>query len=74
MDKLSKREFLKLTSLLGAGAAAPAVAAEDTTSPSINPPATDLVDENFASTSGRHFGSQIIHHGEQDGYQVTPIS
>ena len=26
------------------------------------------------SASGRHFGSQVIHHGEQKGYQVTPIS
>ena len=34
----------------------------------------DLLDVNFASTSGRHFGSQVIHHGEQAGFQVTPIS
>ncbi len=80
MDNLNKREFLKRASLLGAGAAVPAiatspmVASEDTATAEAIPPATDLVDENFESTSGRHFGSQAIHHGEQAGYQVTPIS
>jgi len=74
MDKLNKREFLKMTSLLGAGAAIPAVAAEDAPTPAAIPPATDLVDEHFTSNSGRRFGSQVIHHGEQPGYQVTPIS
>ena len=74
MEKITKREFLKLTTLLGAGAAVPAVAAEDAPAPATISPATDLVDEHFASTSGRHFGSQVIHHGEEDGYQVTPIS
>jgi len=34
----------------------------------------DLLDSNYASKSGRHFGSQVIHFGEQQGYQVTPIS
>jgi cystathionine beta-lyase/cystathionine gamma-synthase len=33
-----------------------------------------LLDEHFASASGRRFGSQVIHCGEQNGYQVTPIS
>jgi len=56
-----------------AGAAA-AVAAEDAPAPAAIAPVADLVDEHFASASGRHFGSQIIHHGEQPGYQVTPIS
>ena len=74
MDKLNKREFLKMTSLLGAGAAIPAVAAEDAPTRAAVPPATDLVDEHFTSNSGRRFGSQVIHHGEQPGYQVTPIS
>ena len=74
MDKLTKREFLKMTSMLGAGAVAPTFAAEGVPAPAAIPPATDLVDEHFTSTSGRHFGSQTIHHGEQNGYQVTPIS
>jgi methionine-gamma-lyase len=69
---LNKREFLKMTSLLGALPAFPAIAAEDAPVP---PDVTkDLVDERFASTSGRHFGTQVIHHGEQNGFQVTPIS
>jgi cystathionine beta-lyase/cystathionine gamma-synthase len=74
MDQLNKREFLKMTSLLGAGAAVPSLAAGYATGPATIPPAADLVDEHFDSTSGWHFGSQVIHHGEQDGYQVTPIS
>lgn len=80
MDQLTKREFLKITSLLGAGAAvpaitaAPAVESEDATARATITPRTDLVDEHFTSNSGRHFGSQLIHHGEQPGYQVTPIS
>ena len=62
-----------------AAAAAPvgmaaSVAAEDAPPSSTIPPATDLLDEQFTSASGRHFGSQLIHHGEQKGYQVTPIS
>jgi cystathionine beta-lyase/cystathionine gamma-synthase len=64
---------------LGVAAAVPAgmaasVAAEDAPPLSTNPPVTDLLDEQFTSATGRHFGSQIIHHGEQNGYQVTPIS
>ena len=72
MDKLSKREFLKMTALFGAGAVAPTLA--DASTPASIPPSADLLDEHYTSASGRHFGSQIIHHGEQDGYQVTPIS
>ena len=77
MDKINKREFIKTTAMLGAAAAVPTAslaADEDTTAPATIRPAADLVDEHFASTSGWHFGSQVIHHGEQDGYQVTPIS
>lgn len=65
MNKLNKREFLKISAALGAGGAA---------TPAAVPPSGDLLDVNFASTSGRHFGSQVIHHGEQAGFQVTPIS
>ncbi len=57
-----------------AGLAASVVAAKDTPPSSTIPPVADLVDEEFASASGRHFGSQVIHHGEQKGFQVTPIS
>ena len=74
MNKLTKREFLKMTSVLGAGAVAPTFAADDAPDPAATAPATDLVDKRFASASGRHFGSQIIHHGEQKGFQVTGIS
>ncbi|MDH3718768.1 MAG: PLP-dependent transferase [Planctomycetota bacterium] len=74
MGNLNKREFLKMTSLLGAAAAVPAFAAEDALAQATFPPVRELVDEHFTSSSGRHFGSQVIHHGEQPGYQVTPIS
>jgi cystathionine beta-lyase/cystathionine gamma-synthase len=77
MNNLNKRDFLKTTALLGTAAVVPATspaADVDAPAPATIPPATDLVDVHFASTSGRHFGSQVIHHGEQDGYQVTPIS
>jgi cystathionine beta-lyase/cystathionine gamma-synthase len=77
MDELSKREFLKTTALLGTAAIVPATVLAgdaDAVAPTTVPPATDLVDEHFESTSGRRFGSQVIHHGEQPGYQVTPIS
>ena len=34
----------------------------------------DLLDDHYKSESGKHFGSQVIHHGEMNGFQVTPIS
>jgi len=34
----------------------------------------DLLDDNYTSQSGNHFGSQVIHHGEMSGFNVTPIS
>jgi methionine-gamma-lyase len=34
----------------------------------------ELLAANYRSSSGRHFGSQVIHSGEQQGFQVTPIS
>lgn len=74
MNNLNKREFLKVTSLLGAGAAVPVIAAGDLATPHADPPAGSLLDANFTSNSGRRFGSQVIHHGEQNGFQVTPIS
>ena len=71
---MNKREFLKVSSLLGAGATVPGIAAGETNPPSAVPPMRSLLDENFTSASGRRFGSQVIHFGEQQGYQVTPIS
>jgi methionine-gamma-lyase len=73
---MTRRNMLRS---LGVAAAAPAgmaasVAAKETPPSSTIPPVVDLVDEQFASASGRHFGSQVIHHGEQKGFQVTPIS
>ena len=55
MDKINKREFLKMTTLLGAGAAVPALAAEDATGPATSPAAADLVDEHFAC----HFSPEL---------------
>ena len=77
MDKLSKRGFLKSTRVLVATAVVPtsAVAIEEGAAASetrLSSP--DLIDKNFESTSGRHSGSQVIHHGEHPGFQVTPIS
>lgn len=77
MDNLSKRDFLKLAPLAGAAAAATASglsAQEDAPATEPRPDPANLVDENFESVSGRGFESQVIHHGEQDGFQVTPIS
>jgi len=76
MDKITKREFLKITPVLGAAAATPALAGdgEDALAKETDLAPADLIDDNFESVSGRQFGSQIIHHGEQDGFQVTPIS
>ncbi len=78
MNKLNKRNFLKMTTMLGAGVGVtvPTIAAAtgDAPTPATFQPLPDLLDANFASTSGRNFGSQVIHHGEQKGYQVTPIS
>ncbi len=34
----------------------------------------DLLDDHYKSESGKHFGSQVIHHGEMNGFNVTPIS
>lgn len=76
MDRLNKRDFLKTTALLGAAAipSVSSVIAEGAPVRKSSDPDADLVDEHFASASGWHFGSQVIHHGEQGGYQVTPIS
>jgi len=77
MDKLSKRDFLKITPVVGAAAAASAstlAAQTGAPAPASGSSPTDLIDENYASESGWSFGSQVIHHGEQDGFQVTPIS
>ena len=77
MDELTKRDFLKMAPVVGAAAAAAASglsAQEEGPAPETGSPPTDLLDENFASESGRSFGSQVIHHGEQEGFQVTPIS
>jgi len=70
--ELNKRDFLKMTPLLGASAAVPALAAGET--PALPAPSADLIDDRFESASGQHFGTQVIHHGEQTGYQITPIS
>ena len=77
MDQLNKRDFLKSATLLGTAAATVESATAEnlsrTTSASKSQTA-DLVDEHFKSETKRRFGSQVIHHGEQAGFQVTPIS
>ena len=74
---LTRRNMLRGLGIMAAaapaGAALPVAAAETAGAPSAAPPA-DLLDEHFTSSSGRHFSSQLIHSGEQAGYQVTPIS
>ena len=37
-------------------------------------PDDDLLDGRYKSKSGKQFGSQVIHHGEMNGFNVTPIS
>lgn len=76
MDELTKRDFLKTSALLGTAAVVPAtIEGEENESPLVTGAlSSDLVDERFESESGHHFGSQVIHHGEQSGFQVTPIS
>ena len=70
MDKLNKREFLKTTAFLGA---APPLLSENTAVQASVPTEADPADGRFHSDSVWHFGSQAIHHGEMNGYQVTPI-
>jgi len=75
VSEFTKREFLKTTTLLGVAAIpASAVAVEHTADSQTVPLPTDLQDERFVSESGWNLSSQVIHHGEQQGYQVTPIS
>lgn len=75
MDKLNKREFLKATTFLGAAAIpATSVAANESPAATTDTPPAELLDDHFMSDSGFGFGSQAIHHGEEKGYQVTPIS
>jgi len=75
MAKFSKREFLKTTTLLGAATIpASAVAVEHTSTDHPDLSKTSLLDSSFTTDSGWGFASQAIHHGEQEGYQVTPIS
>jgi len=74
---LTRRNMLRglgiMAAVAPASAAIPVAAAETPGAPSTASPA-DLLDGQFTSSSGRHFSSQLIHSGEQTGYQVTPIS
>ena len=65
---------MEVTTVLGAGVSVPTFAAAQVIAPPAISPTDDLVDERFTSDSGWHFGSQAIHYGEQEGFQVTPIS
>ena len=72
---ITRRSILRGMGIMAAAAPiGSAVAAEGEPAATIAPSPTDLLDEHFSSSSGRHFGSQVIHVGEQAGYQVTPIS
>jgi methionine-gamma-lyase len=61
--------MLSITQL--AGAEAPAKSANTATEAKSG---GDLLDDRYKSKSGNQFGSQVIHHGEMAGYNVTPIS
>jgi len=37
-------------------------------------PGEKILDHRYKSKSGNQFGSQVIHHGEMNGFNVTPIS
>ena len=71
---IARRDLLGGLGVMAAVAPLGMAAAEDAPAAPKAPPIADLLDEHFTSTSGRHFGSQVIHFGEQKGYQVTPIS
>jgi len=74
-ERVSRRAFLSTSTVAAsAGLAATGLAAEGVSPQKTIPPVAELVDDNFTSATGRQFGSQVIHHGEQSGYQVTPIS
>ncbi len=75
MAKLNKRDFLKTTTAFSVAAIPASTGAVEHTadSESVALP-TDLQDDRFVSKSGWNLSSQVIHHGEQKGYQVTPIS
>jgi len=67
---LSRRGFLKTSVLAGASAAMPASAE---TQPVPENGAEKYLDRDFKSVDGRHFGSNAIHAGEENGFSVTPI-
>ncbi len=71
---MTRRNLLRGLGAMAAVAPVTAAAAQDALPAATTPPIADLLDENFTSASGRGFGSQVIHFGEQQGYQVTPIS
>ncbi len=78
-DRLSRRDILVGlgTAAAGLSVAQTATAAADaaTVNSTVTAePGVDLVDDHFASGSGHHFGSQVIHYGEMSGFNVTPIS
>ena len=77
----TRREMIRDVGMTAAGfsllpAMASADAVEGTTAPAVAQAGQlpNIGDPNYSSSSGRHFGSQVIHYGEQNGYQVTPIS
>ena len=74
MDKISKRTFLKGAPVLGITAGGPILAGAATHSEKPLSKQEAPLDPHYHSESGWQFGSQAIHHGEQEGYQVTPIS
>lgn len=71
---ITRRNMLRGLGVMAAATPLGAAAAEGVPVAAPAPGTTDLLDEHFTSASGQHFGSQIIHAGEQKGYQVTPIS
>jgi len=66
MATLNKREFLTTRTVFG-------VASISASSVTVVH-ASDLQDDRFVSDSGWNLSSQVIHHGERNGYQVTRLS
>lgn len=72
---LTRRELIKGFGIAGAALPfLPAMTAEGADAAADAALLPDIGDARFSSSSGRRFGSQVIHHGEQQGFQVTPIS
>jgi methionine-gamma-lyase len=71
---LTRREFIKDAGIVATLPFLPAMTAQAAGPVANVGLMSDIGDDHFKSSSGRHIGSQVIHFGEQTGFQVTPIS